>query len=252
MFLAAVAAVLCLAIPASAMAANELHDHQLVQPRQVGQDEQARRRSAATFGFSVTRPRGQAPATRSTPSRSTSPASASTRRDFQTCSAAAIEQAQSDTGLQVVGAGRHRLREQHRRQRGQPRRRLDPLLPVDQALQLGQATRSPCSSRATRTRRKSCPIAVATAIPVKITRGAAGDSLSFSIPSNLKNPIPTLRNALVETKLTLAKKTVRKHGRTVGYFETIGGCKGGKRAITVTFDNEGANDAKRSTFARCS
>ena len=87
---------------------------------------------------------------------------------------------------------------------------------------------------------------------MKIKRGATGDSLSFAIPTNLKNPIATLRNALVETQLKLAKKTVRKHGRTVGFFETIGGCKGGKRAITVTFDNEGANDAKTTAFARCS
>jgi hypothetical protein len=72
-----------------------------------------------------------------------------------------------------------------------------------------------------------CPIQVATAIPMSITRTTTGDRLSFTIPQNLKTPLATIRNSLVETQLTLLRKTVRQSGRTVGYFETIGGCRSG-------------------------
>ena len=100
---------------------------------------------------------------------------------------------------------------------------------------------------------KNCPIAVATAIPVSISRRPTGDRLSFSIPQNLKNPLPTLRNSLVETQLTLLKKTVKKGKKTYGYFETFGGCKNGRRTVNVTFDNEGTDaDTTQAGFATCS
>lgn len=98
---------------------------------------------------------------------------------------------------------------------------------------------------------KQCPIEVNTAIPVSIVRRPTGDRLQFTIPENLKRPLATIRNSLVETKLTLLKKTVRKAGRKVGFWETVGGCRKGRRTITAQFDNEGNNDTTQSGFARC-
>jgi hypothetical protein len=99
---------------------------------------------------------------------------------------------------------------------------------------------------------RPCPIQLATAIPVSIVRRSTGDRLSFSIPQNLKNPLATLRNSLVETQLTLLRKTVRKSGRTVGFFETVGNCRAGRRTVTAQFDNEGTDsDTSQSGFARC-
>jgi hypothetical protein len=99
----------------------------------------------------------------------------------------------------------------------------------------------------------SCPIEVATAIPVSITRTAQGDRLAFTIPDNLKTPLATLRNSLVETRLTLRRRTVRTGGRTVGFFETVGRCRKGRRAANIFFDNEGSgSDITQSAFARCS
>jgi hypothetical protein len=98
---------------------------------------------------------------------------------------------------------------------------------------------------------RPCPIEVATAIPVSVTRTSIGDRISFTIPDNLKTPLATLRNSLVETQLTLLRKTVRRSGRTVGYFETVGQCRRGRRTVTARFDNEGANDTTQSGFARC-
>lgn len=99
---------------------------------------------------------------------------------------------------------------------------------------------------------KHCPLTIGATIPVSVVRRASGDSISFTIPDSLKNPIGTIRNSLIETRLTLLRKTRRVRGRTVGFFETVGGCRRGRRAINVTFQNEGNNTVRQSGFARCS
>ena len=141
MFLAAVAAVLCLAIPASAMAANSYTITSSFSPGKSGKTSKPTPVSGA-FGFSVTDPEGKRPlrARRHQGRLLRHPHQHGGLPDLLGRRDRAGAERQ---GLQVVGAGRHRLREQHRRQRGQPRRRLDPLLPVDQALQLGQGQGRP-------------------------------------------------------------------------------------------------------------
>jgi len=102
---------------------------------------------------------------------------------------------------------------------------------------------------------RPCPIEVATAIPVSVRASSTGDTLSFTIPENLKTPVATIRNSLIETSLTIRKLTKKSGGRTVGALETFG-CGAGARKnankVDVTFINEGGNTVRQSGFARCS
>lgn len=98
---------------------------------------------------------------------------------------------------------------------------------------------------------RPCPIEVATAIPVSITRRATGDRLSFTIPENLKTPVATIRNSLIETSLSFRKLTRRSGGRRVGAFETFACGARNRNAVNVTFTNEGGNVVRQSGFSRC-
>jgi hypothetical protein len=99
---------------------------------------------------------------------------------------------------------------------------------------------------------KSCPIDLATAIPVSVIRGSKGASLRLSIPESLKHPLATLTNAVVEMNLKVKKMTKTVKGRKVGLFETVGRCTRGKRAVTISFNNEGGDTGVQSTRASCS
>jgi hypothetical protein len=96
--------------------------------------------------------------------------------------------------------------------------------------------------------RRNCAIQLAAPIPAKFTNGAAS-SLDFTVPTSLLHPgAPTISNAVV--KVTSTIKKISKGGK--GFFESVGGCKSGKRKISVVFTPEaGATTTKNST-ARCS
>ena len=98
---------------------------------------------------------------------------------------------------------------------------------------------------------KNCPIALATAIPISVTKSSTGSTMKLVIPESLKHPIATLTNSLVEMSLKVTKKTAKVKGRTVGMFEAVGQCSGGKRAVTYTFNNEGGNVSRQNAAARC-
>jgi hypothetical protein len=99
---------------------------------------------------------------------------------------------------------------------------------------------------------KNCPISLSTAIPVSIVRQSRGAALRLVIPESLKHPLATLTNAVVEVNLKVKKLTKKAHGRSTGLFETVGRCTRGKRAVTVSFNNEGGDTGLQSTRARCS
>ena len=88
------------------------------------------------------------------------------------------------------------------------------------------------------TRTDYCPIPVATAIPISIKKSKTGDTQSFTIPDNLQNPGGTLKNSLVETKLTYKKVTKRVKGKRLGFIEGIGQCVKRKKTTTTTFTHE--------------
>lgn len=80
-----------------------------------------------------------------------------------------------------------------------------------------------------------CPLAVAQAIDANYIASASGVSLRFNVGGPLHNPIPGVDNAVVFVNSTIRRATTKYRGKTVGYYESIGGCKAKKRYITVTF-----------------
>ena len=250
--LVALAAVLALSCAATAFAANVYTVNFKTTPAKSGTSKKPAP-IGGTFGFKVSETNNQRPAALEKLTVDFAGIRINTSR-FKGCAAAKIEQAQSDSvcpkaSLVATGYANNFA--------GNIQDRSDKSISCYLSVKLynsgpGKAAlfvKGDPNLPAPR----NCPISVATAIPVSIARRATGDRLSFSIPANLKQPLPTLRNSLVETQLTLAKKTVRVKGKTYGYFETFGGCKNRKRAVTATFDNEGTDaDTTQSGFAPCS
>lgn len=252
-FLLPVALIGALAAPSTAMAANEYTITASFSPTKSGTSKRPAIVSGA-FGFSVRDTAGGRPAALDKLTVDFTGLRMNTRQ-FAGCSAASITRASSDRGcssraLVARGFAKNLAGDQANRQ--------DRSIQCNLGVRLynsgsGRAALFVFGSPTATNVNERCAIEVATAIPVSIVRRASGDRLSFSIPSNLKNPIGTIRNALVETKLTLLRKTVRKSGRTVGFFETVGGCRRGRRTVTARFDNEGTDsDTRQSGFARCS
>jgi hypothetical protein len=99
---------------------------------------------------------------------------------------------------------------------------------------------------------RNCPVSLATAIPVNITRTTAGDStLRLVIPESLKHPVATLTNSIIEMRLNGIRRTTRYRGRTVGIFEAVGRCSRGRRAVRFSWQNEGNEVRRQTTSARC-
>jgi hypothetical protein len=100
-----------------------------------------------------------------------------------------------------------------------------------------------------------CPIEFGPAngiIPTNYVRSRSGSALEFTVPENLRHPLATLDNSLYDSKTNIKRMTVRRKGKTKGYYESIGGCRNGRRSVTVTFTPEDGPAQRASTFAACS
>jgi hypothetical protein len=238
-----------------AIAANEYTITSTTNPTKSGTSSRPAPISG-TFGFTVRDTNGGRPAALDALTVRFTGLRINTRQ-FRTCSASRMEQAQSDRGcpsaaLVARGFARNIAGNINNRQDTSQRCYLSIRMwnsgsgRMALFVQGGPRPNGPSDPQ-------HCPLAVATAIPVSVTRRATGDQIRFSIPQNLKTPLATIRNALVETRLTLLRKTVTRSGRRVGFWETFGGCRNGRRTVTAVFDNEGtADDRSQSGFARCS
>jgi hypothetical protein len=100
--------------------------------------------------------------------------------------------------------------------------------------------------------RKKCAIELAAPIPAQFVRSATGTALEFTVPPSLLHPLPTLDNAVKKVTSKVRRATKKIKGRTVGFFEAIGGCVRGKRAITVTFTAENGESKRAQKLANCS
>jgi hypothetical protein len=97
-------------------------------------------------------------------------------------------------------------------------------------------------------RRKRCAINLAAPIPAKFSNSKTGSTLSFEVPQSLRHPgSAELSNAVAS--VTSSIKKITKRGK--GFYEAIGGCKSGKRAITVTFTTEAGQIGRGSDKANC-
>ena len=93
----------------------------------------------------------------------------------------------------------------------------------------------------------TCPISISVAIDAKLVKKASGTAIEFAVPPTLAHPIAGFDNAVVQTASTLPKKV----SKGTGFEESIGGCKGGNRAVSVTFTAENGASSTASTNAKC-
>ena len=100
--------------------------------------------------------------------------------------------------------------------------------------------------------RKKCAIELAAPIPAKFVKRGNATALEFNVPTSLTHPLPTLNNAVKKITSKVNKLTVKRAGKTVGFFESRGGCTGGKRDISVVFSPEQGAQATAKALARCS
>jgi hypothetical protein len=94
--------------------------------------------------------------------------------------------------------------------------------------------------------RTRCAIELASPIATKFVKRGSATALEFDVPQSLLHPLSTLDNAVEEVT---SIKLVKRKGR--GYFESVGGCKGGKRKISVVFTPERGEAKTASSTARC-
>ena len=101
--------------------------------------------------------------------------------------------------------------------------------------------------------RTRCAIELSSPIQARFIRAAGGSavSLEFTVPESLRHPLPTLDNAVTSVTSTIKRLTVRRSGRTRGFFESTGGCVRGRRNITVTFTPESGTAARAQRLAPC-
>lgn len=87
-----------------------------------------------------------------------------------------------------------------------------------------------------------------------VAKGANGSStLSFVVPQTLRHPVPGLDLAVknVQSTINLVKTKLKKNGKALSYYHSVGGCKGGKRAVQVTFISENDVKSVAKTTAKC-
>jgi hypothetical protein len=248
-----IALIGALAVPSVASAANVYDITASFSPSKSGTNKKPKPVSGK-FGFKVTETNNQRPAALDKLTATYKGIHINTK-DHKTCTASFMENAQSDAGcnkkaLAASGYARNFA--------GALNNRADKSLQCYLKVNLwnsgpGKMTLYVVGSQ-TAPAGQECAINVSAAIPVSIVRRATGDSLSFSIPTSLKEPVPgSIRNALYETQLNIRKVTVKKKKKKIGLFETFGGCRKGQRTVTVSFDNEGTTDDRtQSKGAKCS
>ena len=91
-----------------------------------------------------------------------------------------------------------------------------------------------------------CAIDPATAINAKFRKtkiaGKESSNLRFTVPDNLKHPIPGFDNSVTNVTSSVSRKTakvrIKGHRRTVGLLSSVACGKAGKRLIQVKFTDE--------------
>jgi hypothetical protein len=96
---------------------------------------------------------------------------------------------------------------------------------------------------------KNCPLTIGTAIDAKYVKKGGGTALEFTVPPILGHPIANFDNAVVTVASSVKKLVSKKDGH--GYFDSVGGCKAGKRTISVTFTPESGGPGTATTTTKC-
>ncbi len=98
----------------------------------------------------------------------------------------------------------------------------------------------------------TCPLQISQAIDANYIASSTGTALRFNVGGTLHHPIPGIDNAVVSVQSSIRKATTKYKGKTVGYYETVGGCKAKKRYITVTFVALDGRTSKAQKKLACS
>jgi hypothetical protein len=95
-----------------------------------------------------------------------------------------------------------------------------------------------------------CAIPISQAIDARLVKAGTGEALQFTIPQNLMHPVAGIDNGIAKISTTIAKRTVRKGGKKVGFFEAVG-CKGGRRDTVLTVTGEDGQAITAKTASKC-
>ena len=96
----------------------------------------------------------------------------------------------------------------------------------------------------------TCPTAQAKAIDASYIQSSKGTSLQFVVPPELLHQLG-LDIATTNVQSTIKLLTRKVKGKTYGYYESVGGCKGGRRNITVSFTSESNVTKKAQKTLHC-
>lgn len=99
---------------------------------------------------------------------------------------------------------------------------------------------------------KQCVTGISQSIDAKFVKNSKGTSLNFDVPPTLLHPIAGLDSAVFNVGSTINKVTKKVKGKTVGFFQSAGGCKKHKRTVAVTFVPETGAQQVAKTTAKCS
>jgi len=101
-------------------------------------------------------------------------------------------------------------------------------------------------------KKTACPTTTNAALDASFIRRGTTTSLQFNVPLvPFRQQLGTIEVAVIRVQSNIPRKTRRVNGRTVGFFEAIGGCRNRKRTITVTFLNEDGKTARAQDATAC-
>lgn len=99
---------------------------------------------------------------------------------------------------------------------------------------------------------RECAVDPNQAIDASFVRTSAGTSLNFNVPEEpFRSYLGTLEVSVKRVESTIKKLTKRVRGKTVGFFESVGGCVGGRRTVQVTMNDEEGKVNRVSRNATC-
>ncbi len=98
----------------------------------------------------------------------------------------------------------------------------------------------------------TCPINISQAIDANYIASSTGTTLRFAVQGTLLHPLPGIDNAVVQVNSKIKRVTTKYKGKTVGYYQTTGGCKAKRRYITVTFKTTAGQTSKAQKKLVCS
>jgi hypothetical protein len=98
---------------------------------------------------------------------------------------------------------------------------------------------------------KSCPLDVNKAIDATFVKRATGTSLVFNVDQTLLHPAAGIDNAVVQVNSTIRKAIKKVKGVKRGFFESAGKCRNGKSGIKVTFRQVDGSKQTVSTTSKC-